>query len=90
MITERARAMIIGAHLPRSLWPEAVQAVVYVTNRMPTVVNHLSTPPLLRLQEAMQFPLNSRVQHLRAYGAMAFAHIPPETRPRGDKFNARA
>lgn len=36
VITERATTMIIGAHLPRSLWPKVVQATVYVTNRTPT------------------------------------------------------
>lgn len=30
------------------------------------------------------------VMHLRAYGATAYVHIPPETQPRGDKFNVRA
>lgn len=90
VITQKARAMIIGAYLPRSLWPEVVQATIYVTNCTLIVVNPLSAQALPRLQEAMGFPVNSRIQHLRAYGTTKFVHIPPETRPARDKFNARA
>lgn len=51
------------------------------------MVNPMSAPPLLRLQEAMNFLINSWIKHLKAYGAKTFVHIPLETRPLCGKFN---
>lgn len=54
-------AMIIGAKLPRFLWPEVVQTVVYLTNRSPTSINSQATPSLTSLQEAMKFNINANM-----------------------------
>lgn len=82
--------MIVGASLPRYLWPEAIHAMVYIINHSPTFVNLDSMPPLESLQEAMHHRPTSNVTHLCAYGVVTYVQIPLETRPCGDKFNVRS
>ena len=43
-IVERARTMTIHANLPVHLWPEAMAAAVYITNRLPTKALNNQTP----------------------------------------------
>ncbi len=43
-VLERARTMLIHAGLPSSLWPEAISAACYITNRLPTKALDGKTP----------------------------------------------
>jgi hypothetical protein len=78
--------MLIDAKLPKSLWPEAVKAAVYITNRIPTRANPDDEPPISRLHQALGLNFSNDIQHLRAYGAAAYVHIPTEKRKKGEKF----
>ncbi|KAB2630265.1 hypothetical protein D8674_007784 [Pyrus ussuriensis x Pyrus communis] len=42
-ILETARALLLGASVPKVFWPEAVTYAVYVINRMPSRVVHFQT-----------------------------------------------
>lgn len=43
-ILKRARTMLIHANLPHRLWPEAISAACYITNRLPTKALDGMTP----------------------------------------------
>ncbi|CAN6563085.1 unnamed protein product [Malus baccata var. baccata] len=43
-ILETARALLLGASVPKIFWPEAVTYAVYVINRMPSRVVNFRTP----------------------------------------------
>ena len=43
-VLERARTMLIHANLPHRLWPEAIAAACYITNRLPTKALEKKTP----------------------------------------------
>ncbi len=43
-VLEGARTMLIHAGLPSSLWPEAIAAACYITNRLPTKALDGKTP----------------------------------------------
>lgn len=75
VIVETARAMLLEAGLPRTLWTEAVRTAVYLRNRSPTSVLKFKQTPM----EAMtgQRP---DLSHLRIFGCEAFVHIPAEKR----------
>lgn len=82
--------MLLGAQLPGHLWPPAVIASVYLMNHLPTSVNPGHISPIQYLHQATHQSYASNIKHLRAYGSLAYVHIAPETRPRGEKFIARA
>lgn len=90
VITQKARAMLLDAHLPKQLWPEAIVAAVYIANRSPTMVNPDACTPHTRLHQVHSTSQQANIGHLRSYGATAYVHIPPEKRLRGEKFIARA
>lgn len=77
-LVEKARSMLIDAHLPRNLWGEAVIASTYLTNRSPTVVLKDKTP------FEMWFSRKPDISNLRVFGSRAFAHIPDVQRKKFD------
>lgn len=82
LIILKARALRVGANLPDRLWPETVQAAVYIFNRTPSRRLGWRTPfELLHGKKP-------NVSHLRMYGCKAYAldkHI-----PRTEKLKERA
>lgn len=90
VITEKARAMLIDSQLSAHLWPEAVATAVYLANRSPTSVNPDFQSPLAYLRTTLGLPFESNAEHLRAFGAVAYVHIPPEKRLKGEKFEPHA
>jgi hypothetical protein len=83
-ITTFARTMRINANLPHDLWPEIVKAAGYLINRMPTKGLGWKSP----FEEI--FGKEATLNHLKAFGCKAFAHIPKEKRPRLMKLDPRA
>ena len=65
-ILERARTMLIHAGLPSSLWPEAIAAACYITNRLPTTALEGKTP-----YEAW-YKKKPDLSNLRVYGCNAY------------------
>lgn len=65
-ILERAKTMMIHANLPHSLWPEAISAACYITNRLPTKALNGLTP-----HEAWHGH-KPDLSNLRVYGCNAY------------------
>jgi transposase InsO family protein len=82
VIVLRARCLRIAAHLPANLWPEIVQAAVYLNNRTPKRQLSWKTPYEALTQS------KPNLSHLRVYGCRAYPlnkHI-----PRSGKLQPRA
>jgi hypothetical protein len=82
VIVSRARCLRIAACLPANLWPEIVQAAVYLNNRAPKRQLSWKTPYEALTQS------KPNLSHLRVYGCRAYPlnkHI-----PRSKKLQARA
>jgi hypothetical protein len=90
VLLSKARTMRIEAQLPQFLWPEAIMAAGYLTNRSPTRLLNWATP-VERFSTSLSLP-NPRpyLGHLRAYGCRAYAHIPEQLRRRLEKLALRA
>ena len=82
ILADLMRAMMIAATLPHEHWVEAILAAVYVRNRSPTRAVPNMTP-----YEAF-YGKRPTLGHLRAYGCLAYVHI-PEKQQQG-KLAARA
>ena len=74
-----ARSMMQGKHLPKGYWAEAVHTTVYILNRSPTKAVKDLTP-----YEAWH-KRKPRVEHLKVFGCVAYAHIPKENREKLDE-----
>ena len=74
-----ARSMMQGKHLPKGYWAEAVHTAVYILNRSPTKTVRDLTP-----YEAWH-KRKPRVEHLKVFGCVAYAHIPKENREKLDE-----
>ncbi|KAL6294169.1 hypothetical protein ACE6H2_002311 [Prunus campanulata] len=72
-LLETARALLIGAHVPRHHWDDAIVTSVYLINRMPSKVLDFRTP----LQALAQHGPLPSVQMLppRIFGCVAFVHL---------------
>lgn len=71
--------MIIGAHLPKYLWPEVIKAAVYLLNRTPRWWTNWK-PPFERFHTHISYKrgvvredCSPWIGHLRAYGCKAYA-----------------
>ena len=64
------RSMLKQKQMPKAFWVEAVNYVVYILNRSPTRSLWNMT-----LREAWS-GRKSGVRHLRAFGSIAYAHVP--------------
>ena len=77
-IAEMARSMMQGKNLPKYFWAEAVHTAIYILNRSPTKALRSMTP-----YEAWH-KRKPRVEHLKVFGCIAYAHIPKENRDKLD------
>jgi len=77
-IVEMARAMLIGADLPRGLWAEAVTTAAKIRNCIPLKRLNNKTP-----QEILT-GCKPNIGHLRIYGSKAFALIDESKRSKFD------
>ena len=81
-VIQRVKAILSETKLPKPLWMELAQTVVYLKNRSPTRTLENKTP-----YEAW-YGKKPDLFHLRALGTTAYALIPDETRTKLD-FNTR-
>ncbi len=82
-IVETARCMLMEAKLPRKFWAEAVSTAVYLRNRSPTNAVEGMTP-----QESLTGE-KPKVDNLRVFGRLAFAHVPDDERRKFDSKSRR-
>ncbi|KAG8486726.1 hypothetical protein CXB51_020278 [Gossypium anomalum] len=80
-LLDMARCLLFEKKLPKNLWAEAVNTVVYLQNRLPTKALEQKT-----LFEGW-FRFKPSVEHLRVFGCLCYAHIPAVKR---DKLLERA
>eukprot|EP00963_Diacronema_lutheri_P000052 scaffold1_cov375-Pavlova_lutheri.AAC.52 len=80
---DSARAMLIRAKLPESLWGEAMRCAKYVRNRTPVSFLADDRTPLEILTGS-----TPNLHRLRTFGCDAWVLIPPEKRK--NKFSARS
>ena len=72
-LLETARALLIGAHVPRHHWDDAIVTAVHLINRMPSSVLTFKTPLQVLTQHR---PLPSvLVLTPRIFGCVAFVHL---------------
>ncbi|CAN6687056.1 unnamed protein product [Malus baccata var. baccata] len=72
-ILETARALLIGASVPKRFWPEAVTYAVYVINRMPSRVVEFRTPLQVLTEHVPVVSTNTLTP--RVFGCVAYVHI---------------
>ncbi|CAN6586683.1 unnamed protein product [Malus baccata var. baccata] len=72
-ILETARALLIGASVPKLFWPEAVTYAVYVINRMPSRVVEFRTPLQVLTEHVPVVSTNTLTP--RVFGCVAYVHI---------------
>lgn len=82
-LMEAVRSMLSGAGLPQRFWAEALATAAYLRNRSPTKALEKKTPYEAWTGEK---PV---VDHLRAFGCQAFAHIPKDERKKLDAKSRR-
>ena len=71
-LLEAMRAMMLAANLPPQYWPEALRTAIHIRNRSPTRALFNVTPYELWWRK------KPNIGHLRAYGCLAYAHIPKQ------------
>ncbi|KAM2350107.1 hypothetical protein ACFX1X_013543 [Malus domestica] len=72
-ILETTRALLIGASVPKSFWPDAVTYAVYVINRMPSRVVEFFTPLQVLTEHVLVVFTNTLTP--RVFGCVAYVHI---------------
>ncbi|CAN6720151.1 unnamed protein product [Malus baccata var. baccata] len=72
-ILETARALLIGASVPKRFWPEAVTYAVYVINHMPSRVVEFRTPLQVLTEHVPVVSTNTLTP--RVFGCVAYVHI---------------
>lgn len=75
-----ARTMLADAKLPACFWADAVKTASYLRNRTPI-------GPKNKTPEEAYSGKQPSVEHLRAWGCVAYATLPPIHRGRGDKMH---
>src|SRR5450755_1321855 len=70
----KALALLQDAHLPKSLWGEAIKTVCYLKNRSPSSALGGYTPYEKARNEKPD------VSHFRVFGSLAYTHVPKEKR----------
>ncbi|CAL9024197.1 unnamed protein product [Prunus brigantina] len=81
-LLETARALLIGAHVPRHHWDDAIVTAVHLINRMPSGVLTFKTPLQVLAQHK---PLPSvLVLTPRIFGCVAFVHLHKNQRSKLD------
>ena len=77
------RNMISRRKIPKTLWPEAINWIVYVLNRSPTLVVKDMTP-----EEACSGSKPS-IDHFRVFVCISHVHIPYRKRTKLDDKSVR-
>jgi len=77
-LVERARSLLVDAHLDRSYWAEAIQTANHCKNISPTVAVPGMTPYEKWSGE------KPNLEYLRVFGCRAFVHIPTQKRSKWD------
>lgn len=77
-IVEKVRSIIYDAGLEKKFWAEAVNTIVYLKNRSPTIALVNETPEEAWCKE------KPSVNHLRIFGCKAFVQIPKSQRRKLD------
>jgi len=78
-IVEAARAMLYDHDMPKFLWAEACNTVVYVQNRTPHRALRKITPESVFTDKKLE------VRHFRIFGSLAYYHITEEKRKKLDQ-----
>lgn len=78
-LTEKARAMLYHADLPRKYWAEAILTAAYLKNRTPTRSIGYDTTPYERW-----YGRKPEVEKLRVFGCTAYAKVPDAQRKKMD------
>ena len=79
-LMESARSMMAHAGLPNRYWAEAVATATYVKNRTPTTAIREARTPY-----ECWYNRKPKLDHLRVFGCIAYAHIPKALRQKLDK-----
>ena len=77
-VMEMARCMLTETNLPKKFWAEAFRTSVYLLNRLFTKAVQGKTPI-----EAWS-GRKPTAKHLRVFGSICYAHIPPQKRSKLD------
>ena len=77
-LIETVRSMLADSKLPPKFWAEALATATYLHNRSPTKAVTGATPHEAWMGE------KPRVDHLKAFGCAAYAHIPKDERQKLD------
>jgi transposase InsO family protein len=70
---DKVRAMLAGAKLPQPFWIEAANTAAYLHNKMPH-------GPKKRAPDSIWQGKSISIAHLKAFGCMAYVHIPSQKR----------
>ncbi|KAJ5101017.1 hypothetical protein N7456_007069 [Penicillium angulare] len=86
-----SRSLIIDSGLPKTLWPEAIQAAVWILNRSPTKMPDGKW--IIPYQEALTLASNTpltpiNLANIRIYGCRAY--VRKQGIPKADKMQTRA
>ena len=68
-INEHARSMRLHSGLPKAFWADAVNTVVYLINRCPSV------PLEYRLPEEVWSGKEVKLAHLKVFGCVSYVHV---------------
>lgn len=77
-MVESARTMLLSSGLDKSLWPEAVQAAVFILNR----TTNSRTPEKTPFEH--WFGRKPQLNHLKVFGTVGYAHVPKVHRKKWD------
>ncbi|UYV61341.1 hypothetical protein LAZ67_1004473 [Cordylochernes scorpioides] len=77
-LLDMARACLHSANLPQRFWAEAVNTAAYIKNKCYNSALKDKVPDGLWLER------NPSVRHLKAFGCLAYSHIPRERRRKLD------
>ena len=77
-VVEGARTILLAKQLPKSLWAEAVNTVVYVLNR--TIEVRENKTPLEMWSKLPKYDINQ----LKVFGSKVFVHVPKQRRLKWD------
>ncbi|KAG5887147.1 hypothetical protein JTB14_024256 [Gonioctena quinquepunctata] len=79
-VKQRGLLMLFDAELPNKYWGETVATANYLQNLLPTKAIKCNPYKLWNSEKP-------RLDHIRAFGSVAYAYVPKETRT---KWDARA
>ena len=77
-IMNMVRSLLTSRQVPKTFWPEAVNWVIHILNRSPTLAIHNKT-----LKEAWS-GTKPYVAHFRVFGCVSYAHVPDNKRTKLD------